>query len=116
MAANAAWRVRALSVLPSGMIWGMKVKTSVTISEELLAEIDRAAGKGGRSELIESLVRRHFRDLERERRSAREREILERQLASPDFESDVLDYSVDPFGLGDDVEVLDDDEPTVKAS
>ncbi len=98
------------------MIRGMKVKTSVSLSEELLAEIDREAGRGGRSDLVETALRQHLREVRRARRHASERQALERLLNSPEFESDVLDYSVDPFDLGDDVEILSDDAPARRAS
>jgi len=40
----------------------------------------------------------------REERDRRESDALQRLLETPGFESDVLDYSIDPFELGDDVE------------
>lgn len=92
----------------------MKVKTSVSLSEEVLAELDREA-KHGRSEFIEQVLKQHFRLMRREERGRREREALQRLVDRPEFESDVLDYGVDPFELGDDVEVLVDDEPAVRA-
>jgi Arc/MetJ-type ribon-helix-helix transcriptional regulator len=94
----------------------MKVKTSVSLSEELLAEIDREAGRGGRSELVETALVRHLREVRRARRHVSEKEALERLLNSPDFESDALEYGVDPFELGDDVEVLSADAPGQRAS
>ncbi len=51
----------------------MKVKTSVTLSEELLARLDACSGSAGRSQLIEELVLEGLR--RRERDAAREREV-----------------------------------------
>lgn len=88
----------------------MKVKTSVSISEEVLREIDGATTEGeSRSEYIEQVLKRHFRLKRREERNRRESEALERLLETPGFESDVLDYSIDPLELGDDVETIEPD-------
>ncbi|MGH2634504.1 MAG: ribbon-helix-helix domain-containing protein, partial [Tepidiformaceae bacterium] len=41
---------------------GMKVKTSVTLSDAVLCQIDREIGEhGNRSEFIEKALKRHFR-------------------------------------------------------
>lgn len=86
----------------------MKVKTSVSISEDVLRQIDDATIEGeSRSEYIEQVLKRHFRLKRREERNRRESEALQRLLETPGFESDVLDYSIDPFELGDDVETID---------
>lgn len=84
----------------------MKVKTSVTLSSEVLAELDRRAGEQGRSSVIERVLKEHFGRIRREERSRAEREALERLLNSPDFESDVLEYGMDPFELGDDASLI----------
>jgi len=55
----------------------MKQKTSITLSEELLRQLDRSAGPGGsRSAYIERILRRHFRRKERAAAQARDAEIL----------------------------------------
>ena len=92
----------------------MKVKTSISLSPEILVEIDREAA-AGRSEFIEKVLKQHFRLKRREERDRKDAEIYARMAADPQFESDVLDYSVDPFDLGDDVEVLIDEEPLREA-
>lgn len=80
----------------------MKQKTSITLSEDLLRELDRRAGsKESRSAYIERVLRRHFRrrawaarqarDLERinaaaDRLNAEMAEVLEFQAPSPENE------------------------------
>ena len=55
----------------------MKQKTSVTLSPDVLAGIDRLAGKGhSRSALIEQVLRRFLAQQERARINARELELL----------------------------------------
>jgi metal-responsive CopG/Arc/MetJ family transcriptional regulator len=72
----------------------MKVKTSVTLSDTVLAEIDRHAGRGAnRSEFIENAVRRHIASLIRDQQNARDLEIINRRAARLNREAkDVLDY------------------------
>jgi hypothetical protein len=53
----------------------MKVKTSVTLAEDVLQSIDERAG-GNRSEWIEQVVRQHLRKLEREERDRHDTELL----------------------------------------
>ena len=95
----------------------MKVKTSVSLSQDVLEEIDRIASPGeSRSEFIEQALKQHFRLKRREERSKRERAALQRLLETPGFESDTLEYGVDPSELGDDVELLPDDLSRRQAS
>jgi metal-responsive CopG/Arc/MetJ family transcriptional regulator len=55
----------------------MKVKTSVTLSADLLAAIDRRAGSAGkRSAFVEQAVRARLHQLEREERDRREVDLL----------------------------------------
>ena len=85
----------------------MKVKTSVTLSSETLEKIDCASTN--RSAFIERVVEAHFRRLERAERSRREIDILNRLAVSKSFEreqEELLALQVDPFELGDEVEVL----------
>ncbi|MGB8261350.1 MAG: ribbon-helix-helix domain-containing protein [Terracidiphilus sp.] len=52
----------------------MKLKTSVTLSSDLLAEIDRNAGpKSSRSAFIEAVIREYFK--EKVRRAIYERDL-----------------------------------------
>jgi metal-responsive CopG/Arc/MetJ family transcriptional regulator len=72
----------------------MKVKTSVTLSEDLLATIDRAAGRSGsRSAVIERLLRDRLAELERALHRAAELERLNRRADALNAEAaDVLEY------------------------
>jgi len=74
----------------------MKVKTSVTLSDVLLAEIDRHAGKGAnRSEFIENAVRSYIAALVRRKQNLRDRQIIDRHAARLNREAtDVLDYQI----------------------
>jgi metal-responsive CopG/Arc/MetJ family transcriptional regulator len=72
----------------------MKEKTSITLSSEVLARVDRAAGaRGSRSAFIERILLEYFR--QRARRHAHERD-LDRINAAADRLNreaiDVLDY------------------------
>lgn len=55
----------------------MKVKTSVTISEQVLCEIDEAIGKGeNRSQFVEKAVKRYLREKKRRENWDKEVAIL----------------------------------------
>ena len=57
----------------------MKEKTSVTLSKEVLAGIDRLAGaKQSRSAFIESVLAEHLRERARTERDARDVAIINR--------------------------------------
>lgn len=74
----------------------MKIKTSVTLSDTLLAEIDRHAGKNGnRSELIETAVRNYLAALVRKQQNQGDLAIINRRAARLNREArDVLDYQI----------------------
>ena len=74
----------------------MKIKTSVTLSDSLLAEIDRHAGRGAnRSEFIETAVRRYIAALVRRNQNQRDLGIINRRAARLNREArDVLDYQL----------------------
>ncbi len=76
----------------------MKAKTSVTLSKDLLRDIDRAAGsKQSRSAFIEQILWEYFRKQERARFEARELELLNRAADELTSEvEDVLRYQADP--------------------
>jgi metal-responsive CopG/Arc/MetJ family transcriptional regulator len=76
----------------------MKVKTSITLSRELLAAVDARTGRGrGRSEFIEAAVRAFLDKSMRDERGARDLEILERRATRLNREAaDVLAYQVIP--------------------
>lgn len=72
----------------------MKAKTSVTLSEEVLAQIDRLAGsKQSRSAFIESVLRRFLRDRRKAALHARDLARINRAADHLNREAaDVLDY------------------------
>ena len=68
----------------------MKEKTSVTLSTEVIAGIDRLAGaRVSRSAFIEGVLRKYLKDEERARRNAREVELLNR--AADELGAEILD-------------------------
>ncbi len=75
----------------------MKVKTSITLSEDLLKVIDEYARKyNNRSEFIEEAVRVFIRQLIRGQEDARDLEIINRRADYLNREAiDVLTYQVD---------------------
>ena len=75
----------------------MKIKASITISEELISQIDAQSDRyGNRSAFIEQAVR-HFLAVETQRaRDARDLEILNARYEVLNEEAlDVLSYQVD---------------------
>lgn len=74
----------------------MKVKTSITLSEDLLAAIDQGAGEfNGRSAFIEAAVRSYIARRARERQNAADLEIINRNAARLNEEAtDALDYQI----------------------
>ena len=75
----------------------MKQKTSVTLSEDLIAQLDREAGDGAsRSAYIERVLRKHFR---RQIRRALEKRDLERINRAADRlnaeTADALEYQAE---------------------
>ena len=76
----------------------MKVKTSVAISEEVLAAIDEIAARpGNRSRVIEQALVEFVERRRREAREARDLELIERHADELNREAeDVLAYQVEP--------------------
>jgi|HubBroStandDraft_6_1064221.scaffolds.fasta_scaffold3160072_2 metal-responsive CopG/Arc/MetJ family transcriptional regulator len=73
----------------------MRVKTSVTLPQELLARIDRV--DRNRSAFVEKASRVYLASLERARRNARDLEILNANADRLNAEaSDVLEYQAVP--------------------
>jgi len=72
----------------------MKQKTSVTLSTEVLGDMDRLAGTArSRSALIEEILRRYIREQMKAERDAREIEIINRHAGQMSAEvNDVLRY------------------------
>ena len=75
----------------------MKVKTSITLSEDLLKAIDEYTGEyKNRSEFIEDAIRAFFIKLIRRQQDARDLEIINRRADYLNQEAaDVLAYQVD---------------------
>ena len=75
----------------------MKVKTSITLSEDLLGEVDRAAGSESRSTFIEGVLRGFLRRRALDEEQDRDREILDRVAEALNEEAlDVLRYQTSP--------------------
>ena len=74
----------------------MKVKTSITLSEDLVAAIDtRACDFKNRSDFIEAALRAFLAQRIREEREAKDREILDRHADRLNQEAkDVLAFQV----------------------
>ena len=75
----------------------MRVKTSVTLSREVLRALDKAAGPASnRSRLIEAAVRDYLARRARAARDARDLEILDRSADELNREArDVLEYQIE---------------------
>jgi metal-responsive CopG/Arc/MetJ family transcriptional regulator len=75
----------------------MRTKTSVSLTEELLAEMDKVAGRDiNRSEFLEKAAWDRLALLKRKRREARDGRILQRQARALNAEAiDVLEYQAD---------------------
>lgn len=74
----------------------MKVKTSITLSEDLLEAIDRQSARfKNRSEFIEAAVRAFIAQLVRDERNARDLAIINQRADRLNEEAaDVLAYQV----------------------
>ncbi|TAL33272.1 MAG: hypothetical protein EPN93_14675 [Spirochaetes bacterium] len=74
----------------------MKMKTSITIANELLQEIDTLLqGKGNRSGLIEKAVKEYIDRIKRTGRNKTDIELINSSLEELNKEAlDVLDYQV----------------------
>mgnify|MGYP006272267081 CR=1 FL=1 len=74
----------------------MKVKTSITLSEELLEAISRETGRANRSALIEEATWRYLRERQRQARDARELELINEQADHLNKEAlDALAYQTE---------------------
>jgi metal-responsive CopG/Arc/MetJ family transcriptional regulator len=88
---------------------GMKVKTSVSLSEQLLCEIDREIGEdGNRSQFVEKALKRYFRLQRKAERDAHDAAIYAKHADKFNAETeDVLADQDDPFELVDEVEPVE---------
>lgn len=76
----------------------MKVKTSVTLSREVIAAVDRVAGKNGnRSAVIERAVVDYLARRAIGAREKRDRDLLDRHAEALNREmADVLEFQAEP--------------------
>jgi metal-responsive CopG/Arc/MetJ family transcriptional regulator len=74
----------------------MKVKTSITLSKELLKEIDTVISRSGnRSVFIEEAVRAYLDGKKRQARDHKDAEIIKRSAGALNKEAeDILSYQV----------------------
>ncbi len=74
----------------------MKVKTSITLSKELLKAVDKLSGRNkSRSEFIETALHVYIAHLIRNEQNARDLEIINRRAGDLNEEAlDVLTYQV----------------------
>jgi metal-responsive CopG/Arc/MetJ family transcriptional regulator len=81
----------------------MKEKTSITLSSDVLAQVDRNAGsKASRSAFIESVLREYFKAKVREAINARDLELINAHADYLARESRELDEYQAPIEWGDD--------------
>ena len=75
----------------------MKVKTSITLSEDIVKEMDDFLGQSGnRSALVEQALRTYLNVKAQEMRDARDLEIINKRAHKLNKEAqDVLSYQVD---------------------
>jgi metal-responsive CopG/Arc/MetJ family transcriptional regulator len=76
----------------------MRTKTSVSLSEDLLAAIEKIAGRGvNRSEFLEQAGWDRVALLRRRQRDARDRRLIDEHADSLNREAlDVLEYQIEP--------------------
>jgi metal-responsive CopG/Arc/MetJ family transcriptional regulator len=79
---------------------GMKVKTSVTLSKDIISLIDQhAEGENNRSAFIELAVRSYLENLKRQKRDSTDLKILNRLSEKLNKEAEeVLGYQVEIHG------------------
>ena len=72
----------------------MKEKTSITLSSDLLAEVDQTAGsRGSRSAFIEAILREYFKERVRQAINQRDLELINANADALNREAmDVLSY------------------------
>jgi metal-responsive CopG/Arc/MetJ family transcriptional regulator len=77
----------------------MKEKTSITLSRDVLAKVDKLGGRQkSRSAVIEWMLQEYLRQRERAEIHARDLEILNRAADRLNSEAEeTLDYQADPW-------------------
>jgi len=80
----------------------MKEKTSITLSSDILTQVDRSAGsKASRSAFIENVLREYFKAKVREAINARDQELINAHLDYLARESRELDEYQTPIEWDD---------------
>ena len=76
----------------------MKVKTSITLSEDLMDAIDERSGQfKNRSDFVEAAIRAYIEHMIREEQNAKDLAIINRQADRLNKEAiDVLEYQLIP--------------------
>ncbi len=91
---------------------GMKVKTSVTLSEKLLAAIDEVAGPGcNRSAVLEEAATEWVRRHRRSERDQKDAEIYARMAADPTIQHEIEEahqVAAPWWEVGEEVELSDE--------
>jgi metal-responsive CopG/Arc/MetJ family transcriptional regulator len=78
-----------------GNFGGMKIKTSLTLTDTLVADIDQICGSGQRSAFVEEAIRAKLGDIARRQRDAKDLAILNKVADEQNAESeDILDWQV----------------------
>jgi metal-responsive CopG/Arc/MetJ family transcriptional regulator len=79
-----------------GYIGSMKIKTSITLSDNVLDAIDRNIGEHkNRSDFIEAAARRYLAQLAKDEKDRRDLEIINRRAEALNQEAEeVLEYQV----------------------
>jgi metal-responsive CopG/Arc/MetJ family transcriptional regulator len=80
----------------AGYDGGMKIKTSITLSDDLLTKIDRNLGNfKNRSNFLENAAKNYLSQLSRSENDRRDREIIDRKATAMNKEAEaVLDFQV----------------------
>jgi Arc/MetJ-type ribon-helix-helix transcriptional regulator len=96
-AALVLFRRLAQSIRDSEYDWSMKLKTSVTLGEDVVAALERSARDGeSRSETVERLLRLSLAAEARAKRDRRDRDLINTHADELNAEAaDVLAYQVD---------------------
>ncbi len=75
----------------------MKIKATITLEETVLDAVDKAAGKRGRSRVIEAAIICYLKEQKSRQRGLRDREIIDRNADWLNKEmEDILSYQVEP--------------------
>ncbi len=75
----------------------MKTKATITLEETVLDAVDKAAGRRGRSRVIETAIVYYLKEQKSKQRGLRDREIIDRNADWLNKEmEEILSYQVEP--------------------